>query len=225
VSEGSDDQVPAGWYPSPRGGQRYWDGKRWLALPEPDDTETTAGPEPVTSQPPVDYPIENVATGGQKKKIIIGSVAAVVILIAVAVGLILKSSHDTDVRNASISSSSSSSKAAAARAAADAAEADRQRDIAGKRAERASTVTEIADAVKTMAEKHVQDGLFDGPVLSVTCDPIGGGSTDDLSAKTTIFECFAAMKDNGDGTLSGRKYHATMNWDTGQYTYGLGPAS
>ncbi len=73
-----------------------------------------------------------------------------------------------------------------------------------------------------MAQKHVEDGLFDGPVLSVSCDPVGGGSTDDLTAKTTIFECFAATKDNGDGTMSGHKYHATVNWDTGQYTYGLG---
>ena len=73
-----------------------------------------------------------------------------------------------------------------------------------------------------MAEKHVGDGLFDGPVLSVSCDPVGGGSTDDLTAKTTVFECFAATKDNGDGTLSGMKYHATMNWDTGEYTYGFG---
>ena len=35
---------------------------------------------------------------------------------------------------------------------------------------------------------------------------------DDLTAKTTVFECFSATKDNGDGTMSGRKYHATMNW-------------
>jgi uncharacterized protein HemX len=27
--------APAGWYPSPEGGQRYWDGKNWLAIPAP----------------------------------------------------------------------------------------------------------------------------------------------------------------------------------------------
>jgi hypothetical protein len=131
-----------------------------------------------------------------------------------------KSNHDTQMQNDAAASSSSK---AAASAAAAAAEADRvQIEVTAKRAQRAETVTEVAAAVKTMAEEHVNDGLFDGPVLSVTCDPVGGGSTDDLTAKTTIFECFAATKDNGDGTLSGRKYHATMNWDTGNYTYGLG---
>ncbi|WP_445170905.1 hypothetical protein ACTXG7_11255 [Mycolicibacterium sp. Dal123E01] len=76
--------------------------------------------------------------------------------------------------------------------------------------------------MKSMAEQHASKGLIDGPILSVSCDPVGGGSTDDLNAKTTVFECFAATKDNGDGTSSGFKYHATMNWDTGNYTYGFG---
>lgn len=52
--------------------------------------------------------------------------------------------------------------------------------------------------------------------------PVGGGSTDDLTETTTVFECFAANEDNGDGTMSGCKYHATMNWSTSEFTYGLG---
>src|SRR5690606_33121778 len=27
--------APAGWYPDPEGGQRYWDGTTWLDFPEP----------------------------------------------------------------------------------------------------------------------------------------------------------------------------------------------
>lgn len=132
-----------------------------------------------------------------------------------------KSSHDTQMRNEAIAASSS--KAAADKAAADAAEAERvRRDTETKRAERAAAVKDVETAIATLAQEHIDKGIFDGPVLSASCDPVGGGSTEDLTAKTTIFECFAATKDNGDGTLSGRKYHATMNWDTGQYTYGLG---
>jgi hypothetical protein len=73
-----------------------------------------------------------------------------------------------------------------------------------------------------MAEGHAADGVIDGPIIEVTCSPVGGGSTDDLTEQTTVFECFAAYKDNGDGTMSGYTYNATMNWSSGSYTYGLG---
>jgi hypothetical protein len=162
---------------------------------------------------------EKAAGGG--KKVVVASVVALIVLAAAGIGVFWKNSHDTQMRNAAITASSS--KAAADKAAADAAEVDRvRRDTEAKRAQRAAAVKDIEASVKTLAEKHVSEGLFDGPVLSVSCDPIGGGSTDDLTAKTTVFECFAATKDNGDGTLSGRKYHATANWDTGAYTYGFG---
>jgi hypothetical protein len=29
-------------------------------------------------------------------------------------------------------------------------------------------------------------------------------------------------EDNGDGTMSGYTYNATMNWSSGSHTYGLG---
>ena len=135
----------------------------------------------------------------------------------------MKNRHDTDVENAAIASTSSSKAAAAAASAAAEADVIRQ-EMDAKRAHRAAAVKEIEGSIMTMAEKQVSAGLFDGPILSVSCDPLGGGSTDDLSAKTTVFDCFAATTDNGDGTMSGKKYHATMNWDTENYTYGLGDA-
>jgi hypothetical protein len=212
---GESDKVPAGWYPAPHGGKRYWDGQRWLALPDPDDS--TVAPAAVATGS------AEKAAGG-RKKVVVASLVALIVLAAAGTGaLIWKNSHDTQMRNAAIAASSS--KAAADKAAADAAEADRvRRDTEAKRAQRAAAVKGIEASVKTLAQKHIADGLFDGPVLSVSCDPVGGGSTDDLTAKTTVFECFVATKDNGDGTLSGKKYHATMNWDTGDYTYGFGAA-
>lgn len=204
---GESDKVPAGWYPAPDGGRRYWDGQRWLALPDPDDGAVGAG--------------SAAKAPGRTKKLVVASAVALVILAVTGIGVLFwKSSRDTEMRNAAIAASSS--KAAAEKAAAD-AEADRvRRDNDAKRAQRAATVKEIEASIKTMAQKHVADGLFEGPVLSVSCDPVGGGSTDDLTAKTTVFECFVATQYNGDGTLSGKKYHATMNWDTGSYTYGFG---
>lgn len=83
-----------------------------------------------------------------------------------------KSNHDTQMQNDA--AASSSSKAAASAGAAAKAEADRvQLEVTAKRAQRAETVTEVAAAVNTLAEEDVNDELFDGPVLSVTCDPVG----------------------------------------------------
>jgi hypothetical protein len=212
VLEGSNDQIPAGWYPAPSGGQRYWDGQRWLALPNPENGHADGT---------VPYP--PVSGRGLNKRVIFACAAAVIVLVVAGVGLVLKNRHDTDVNNAAIASTSSS-KAAAAASSSAAAAARVQQETDAKRAERASAVTEIEASIKTMAEKQVADGLYDGPILSVSCDPLGGGSTDDLTAKTTVFDCFAATKDNGDGTMTGKKYHATMNWDTQNYTYGLGDA-
>lgn len=193
------DDIPAGWYPAPNGGKRYWDGQRWLALPEPDDS--TAAPHP-QAHGGVGQPV-----APKKKKLVLASAAAAIVLAAAGIGgLVWKNRHDTQMRNEA---------AAAAAAAAESA-------ASTERAKRARAVKEIKASVMTMAKKHVGEGMYDGPVLSVSCVPVDGGSTDDLTEKTTVFECFAATKDNGDGTLSGRKYHATSNWSTGDYTYGYG---
>jgi hypothetical protein len=198
------DQVPAGWYPAPNGGRRYWDGQRWLALPDPD------------AQHPAVPGATEEASGRPKKAVLIASVVAAVILVVAGIGFIIwKSNHDIEMQNAA--SAASSSKAAADE------EADRvRRDIDDQRAKRAGFVKEIEGTIKTLAEKQSAEGLFAGPVLSASCSPVNGGSTDDLTAKTTVFECFVANKTNDDGSQSGVRYHATANWDTREYTYGFG---
>nr|WP_234787242.1 DUF2510 domain-containing protein [Mycolicibacter sinensis] len=151
-------------------------------------------------------------------QIIIRTVTAIVaVILGGAVIFYLKTTHDTAMRNAAIiSTQQSSSKAAAAQA-----ERKQEEDDA-KRTERRESIKTIEDSVKELAEQHVQDGLIDGPILSVSCSPVGG-STDDLTAQTTIFACFVANTVNEDGTLAGPKYHAMMNWDTDEFTYGYGP--
>lgn len=105
--------------------------------------------------------------------------------------------------------------------AAEAAAAKRKEDDA-ERAARTLNVIQLESSVKKLAEEHVSKSIIDGPILKVSCDPVGGGSTDDLTETTTVFECFAANEDVGDGRMRGFKYHATMNWTAGTYTYGFG---
>lgn len=198
------DSVPAGWYPTPDGKQRYWDGEKWTNLPYDDVAPVEEKKAPRFSK--------------RTKLIALGAVLVIVLGAGTAVGVKLKLDSDT---------------AAAAEVAADKAlaaqEAEEKRVAEAaataerlEREARKSAVTGVEASVKTMAEGHTGTGLIDGPIISVGCVPVDGGSTDDLTETTTVFECFVANKDNGDGTLSGYYYNATMNWSTGSYTYGFG---
>jgi len=54
------------------------------------------------------------------------------------------------------------------------------------------------------------------------CAATGGGSTDDLTARTGTFGCLAVNKENKDDTASGYSYAGTIDWDTGELTWQLG---
>lgn len=203
-------KAPAGWYPDPTGGRRYWDGEQWLAISEP---EQDSHPSDQGKTP----------SGSRLRKRTVWLVAAMVGVLLVgggATGVVLKLQSDQAEAKAE---KVAAQEAVEAQAAAEKAGQERQAAADDReREERSASVTEIESSVKTMAEGHVKDGVVDGPVIEVTCDPVDGGSTDDLAQKTTVFQCFVANKDNGDGTMSGYYYNATMNWDSGSYTYGLG---
>lgn len=197
------NQAPAGWYPTPDGGQRYWDGQQWLEIPAPD-----------TSQEP-----------RSRRRVWLIAVAVVIAVAAVGGGAGLFISHRAQERAEAAAAASAQAQEEASAEAAEqeriAAEQEAQRDA--ERAARAEAVTEIEKSVQAMAEEHIDEGLLDGPkVLDVTCSPVAGGSIDDLAEKTTVLSCFVATKDNGDGSMLGRYYNATMNWTTGRYTYGMG---
>lgn len=208
--------TPAGWYPTLNGDQQYWDGEKWLDLPPP----------PVSASPGTDPSTPGSTLNRRRlvKGLLIAGVA-VLILGLVAGGLVWKSAHDSHVAAAAA--------AAAAEKAATKSREEQQREAAAasaakasqddaERASRRAAVTEIEANVKTLAEKHASEGTIQGPIISVTCSPVAGGSTDDLTQQTTVFKCFVANKDNGDGTMSGYNYNATMNWSTGSFTYGFG---
>lgn len=159
------------------------------------------------------------------KKLVL--IAAGVLLVLAIAGTTAKVVHDSNVESEQLAAQQLAQDAAdrAAQEESDritaAAEAKEKSDDA-ERLSRSISVREVEGSVRKMADDHVQKGIVDGPIISVSCSPVSGGSTDDLTATTTVFECFAATTDNGDGTMSGFKYNSTMNWTTGSFTYGLG---
>jgi hypothetical protein len=94
--------------------------------------------------------------------------------------------------------------------------------VTGERALRKAQVPGIEASIKAMAVKDVSGGVLVGPVLNSTCTAIGGGSTSALDAASTVFSCFVGTKKNADGSENGYDFNATMDWSTGEYTYGLG---
>jgi hypothetical protein len=212
----SDDapKPPAGWYPSPEGTQRYWDGERWLSLPAPE-----------SSAPNVTAPAMVAPTPKHSKRglIIASVVVAAVLVIGGGSALAWKVVNDQQVAAAAQEAAEvAAAKAAAEKKAEDRAAAAAAAAEKSERANRAAAVPGVEESIRVMAEGHISDGVIDGPVLSVDCSPVNGGSTDDLTEQTTVFACFVANVDNGDGTFTGYNYNATMNWTTGSYTYGLG---
>lgn len=39
-----ENRAAPGWYPTPSGEQRYWDGNQWLALPPPEVSQIVPAP-------------------------------------------------------------------------------------------------------------------------------------------------------------------------------------
>jgi hypothetical protein len=192
--------APAGWYPNPAGGQRYWDGAAWLALPDPDGAQDPTPKRKIPTKP-------IVAT-------------LIVLALAAAGGTVTwKVNHDAQVA-AQVAAAEEAADLEAERIAAEKAEQERQ--DSAERASRARSVSGIESSIEEMATDHIAEGMYDGPVLSVTCSPVNGGSTDNLNETTTVFECFVGTEDLGNGRMRGRTYHATMNWTSGEYTYGFG---
>ena len=230
--EDSAPAAPPGWYPGPDGKQRYWDGRAWLQIPPPEQAQVEA--------PLVDQSTQERASGSRRW---IWVAAAVLALIGVVVGVNAVNNAREAREAAAVAAQETKAKEdlvarqRAAAAAAAAAEAERQANEAKEaqeakeakeaeetvdRAIRGALVKEIEKSVKKMAKSHVKSGLINGPIVDVSCEPVAGGSVDDLSEETAVFQCFAANKKRKDGSASGYYYNSTINWDSGEYTYGYG---
>lgn len=172
--------------------------------------------------------------GHGPSKWLIVSIVGVVVL----AGLVAKHSSDQEHARKIAAAKSSSASVVAARvqaaasrsaeaaAAASAAEASRSlaaEQSAAERAMRDKMVKEMERSITKDARKDVAAGILDGPILSTDCTPSNGGSTDDLTARTTGFSCLAVTSKNpSDGTERGYSFTALMDWSAGSYSWHLG---
>lgn len=153
-------------------------------------------------------------------------VAAVVVAVIAGTGITLSIQHTNQV-NAEQAAAQAAADAQkkreddAARAAAAATAAKQAADDA-KRAERKLIVAEVEDSILKDAKKRVTEGVLTGPITRASCTPLGGGSSDDLTAITGTFECIAVNKTDADGSSSGYRFSATVNWNAGNYSWHLG---
>lgn len=165
------------------------------------------------------------------RRMVIGLVAALVV-IGSATGIALKTSHDNQVTADRVAAAQAQKRVTdAAKAAATAAKAQADAEAATAatqqaaddqtRTDRTASVAELEAAILKDAKSMVKSQTLTGPILSASCTPLGGGSADDLTAVTGTFECIAVNKKNADGSSSGYRFSATINWGK-DYTWHLG---
>ncbi|MDO9494183.1 MAG: hypothetical protein Q7J48_00635 [Nocardioides sp.] len=158
-------------------------------------------------------------------------VVAALLLGGAGTGIALKVRHDRQEERDAVAQAKAESLRQTAADEAEAtrlAEEDRQAREAAKRAKdkaerqyRQSAIGELEESITKDGKERVADGELDGPILYTSCDPLGGGSVDDLTALTTTFDCIAVSEEVGGGQVRGYGFDATMNWDEGSYTWQL----
>lgn len=152
--------------------------------------------------------------------------AAVLVAVIAGIGITANIQHTNQI-NAEQAAAASAAEAenkrkAEATRASEAAAAAKQAADATKRAQRKLIVTALEESVKKDAESRVTKGVLDGPITRASCTPLGGGSSDDLTAITGTFQCIAVNKTEGDGSSSGYRFSATVNWNDASYSWHLG---
>ena len=155
------------------------------------------------------------------------AIAAAVLIIAVAGIAISISIQHTNQVNAEQAAAASAAEAenkrqVEATRASEAAAAAKQAADATKRAQRKVIVTALEDSILKDAQSRVAKGVLDGPITRASCTPLGGGSSDDLTAITGTFQCIAVNKTEADGSSSGYRFSATVNWNDASYSWHLG---
>lgn len=197
-----DDSAPKaapGWYPSPTGGQRYWDGNVWLDIPAPEPSA----------------PVQEQQQVKQINRKAIFAFSAVAIAI-VAIVMISSSVQQENARQEEL-------RIQAAQQAQEAAAAAKEKAAAQAEVKRRQGLVDDLEVFlnDTVIPDHIQKRLINGSPMGVICDPVAGGSLSDTTEETTAFQCFAQLEDNGNGTHLGRYYDVTYNWTTGHYSWDL----
>ncbi|WP_297617252.1 hypothetical protein [Nocardioides sp.] len=169
---------------------------------------------------------------GLSRKAIALTLGVVLIVCLIATGIALKVRHDRDQADEAVALADRKAEEADALEAqevADAAEAAQEArqeaKAAAARAERRlrmNLVKQMQGSITKDAKERVADGELEGPIYYTSCDPLGGGSVDDLTALTTTFECIAVNEKLDGGQFRGWVFSATANWDEGSWTWRLG---
>lgn len=153
-------------------------------------------------------------------------VTAVLIAVIAGFAIALNVQHTNQVQAEQAAAASAAEvenkRQAEATRASEAAAAAKQAADATKRAQRKLIVTSLEDSVKKDAESRVTKGVLEGPITRASCTPLGGGSSDDLTAITGTFQCIAVNKTEADGSSSGYRFSATVNWNDASYSWHLG---
>lgn len=159
-------------------------------------------------------------------KRLLAIVALVLISVVAGIAISINIQHTNQV-NAEQAAAASAAEAenkrqAEATRASEAASAAKQAADATKRAQRKVIVTALEDSILKDAQSRVTKGVLDGPITRASCTPLGGGSSDDLTAITGTFQCIAVNKTEADGSSSGYRFSATVNWNDASYSWHLG---
>jgi len=131
---------------------------------------------------------------------------------------------EAEATQAAETAAEEAAQAAADAAAKAAADAKRIQDAADERERdaRSEMIVALESTIQADAEERVTEGTLDGPILRTSCTPVGGGSADDLTALTGAFDCIAVIEEKADGSASGYRFSATIQWDTGSLQWRLG---
>ena len=163
-------------------------------------------------------------------------IAAVLIVIIGGIGtsLSIQNTNRLNAEQTAATAAAEAEQAAAATAADAEAEKKRESEAAARAAAakksaddaqrtlRKAIVTELEASILKDAQERVTSGRLEGPITLASCTPLGGGPSDDLTAITGTFQCIAVNKTNADGSSSGSRFSATVNWNALSYTWHLG---
>ncbi|MQW75307.1 DUF2510 domain-containing protein [Nocardioides sp. dk4132] len=162
------------------------------------------------------------------RKAIIGIVAAAVVLLGIGGGIVWKVQHDREQERNAEAAALEAERETAAREREEKAEAEREaaEEAAAletaERAVRTSIIKQMQQSITKDAKEKVSEGVLEGPIYYTNCDPLGGGSVDDLTALTTTFECLAVNEKLDGGQVRGWVFSSTVNWDEGSWSWHLG---
>jgi hypothetical protein len=162
-----------------------------------------------------------------KRVILIAIGILVVVLAGLAIALSIQHNNQVNAERAAASVAAEAQKEreaeeARASAAASAEAAAKEAADSAEREKRKAIVSALEESVLKDAKSRVDKGVLDGPISRAACTPLGGGSTDDLTAITGTFECIAVNKTEADGSESGYRFSATVNWNEASYSWHLG---